>query len=123
MFFEDSHPIKTRKRGISLRAVPAYSIMQCTCTHIREEAIQNYRDTFEEGTDADNPDRVFPNDGRYLWAAPSAIQSKIIYLEGPKDANWMAEKSANHAERLRHEAEQVRDECEKLVLQATHGLL
>lgn len=87
------------RSGTSNRVTTAYSLIQCACTHIREEAITNYKNKYEIGDDRDNPDRPFPQDGRWRWATPKKHLSKIIYFEGIEDAKWMAEKEQNHLNR------------------------
>ncbi len=122
MFMEQNLK-KCRRQGQSKSVVNAYSIMQCVCTHVREEAVSNYRSSCEIGEDVDNPISPFPQDGRFIWKTPKQLFSKILYLEGPKDEAWLAEKAKNFQKRQRIERSNAMDECEKMVIQATYGLM
>lgn len=63
------------------------------------QAVQNYKTMRENGDPEDNPSEVFPNDGRYKWETPYEAYSKIIYIEGTQDADWMAKKDAHYLQR------------------------
>lgn len=70
---------------------------------MKKIAQRKYRVARENGTVKDNPAYEFPGDGTYTWSksdvdAFSAI--KVRYLEGQKDAAWMAEKDRNFVTRL-----------------------
>jgi hypothetical protein len=97
MFFKKKQ--QNTNHGISTRSITAYSLIQCVCTPLRQEAITHYRKKVEVGTDLDNPSRPFPEDGRFKWATPKQHASRIIYYAGQMDEAWIAEKKQNHEQR------------------------
>jgi tetratricopeptide (TPR) repeat protein len=62
------------------------------------EAVANYRENRENGTDIDSPQRKFPQDGKYSWVKndKDGYTYTRRYDEGPKDKKWMKEKDCNY---------------------------
>lgn len=61
------------------------------------EALENYRDNRENGTEKNDPKgEDFPGDGTYSWETPGNDWSKVIYHEGEKDREWMKKKDFNY---------------------------
>ncbi|MFA6409502.1 MAG: hypothetical protein WCW01_04940 [Gammaproteobacteria bacterium] len=62
-----------------------------------------YKKNRLNGTEADSPQRPFPQDGIYTWDTPNTNESKIRYTEGPLDHAWMKERDHNYVFRLERE--------------------
>ncbi|MFA6408739.1 MAG: ankyrin repeat domain-containing protein [Gammaproteobacteria bacterium] len=70
------------------------------------EAVSSYMENRSNGTNADNPPRFMPMDGKISLVGPKTKPNKgnkIRYDEGPGDHDWMKERDRKYIARLERE--------------------